>query len=340
MTQTSKVGIVVIGRNEGEVLRQSLESALLEAEAVVYVDSGSTDDSLEIATDLEIEIIELDPTISFTAARAYNAGVNHLLTSHPLLEFVQFLDGDAQLTTGWVKTAYQAMIQNPKVAVVCGRRHEKFPEQSIFNLLADMEWDTPIGEASECGPESMMRLSLFQMVEGFNASLIAGEEPEICFRLRQVGGKILRIDADTSQHDINMTQLRQWWRRSRRDGYAYAEEAWIHRQEAGYYRVRECLRIWLWAFGLPLVAIVLMPITANFSLLFWLVGYLFTLSKTCVWVSQKRQYNSVKAMIYSVFCLLIKFPELHGQIEFLFFKLLRHSRKIIEYKIPAETQRL
>ncbi|MEO1300477.1 MAG: glycosyltransferase family 2 protein [Cyanobacteria bacterium J06636_16] len=251
---------------------------------------------------------------------------------NPSLEFVQFLDGDAQFMPGWVGSAYAAMQQDPNIAVVCGRRREKYPHQSVYNLLADMEWETPIGEVEECGPESMMRLAGFQAVQGFDESLIAGEEPEICFRLRQQGGKILRIDADTSHHDMNMTSFRQWWRRSRRGGYAFAEEAWIHRQKPGQYRQRQCLRIWLWALAFPTMAVALMPFTDGLSLLLLPTGYGISLYKTYRWAIKNRQYAPSKAFIYSLFCLLIKFPELHGQIEFLTLKLLRRRRNIIEYR--------
>lgn len=333
-TQSAEVGIVVIGRNEGEFLRSSLESALSATATVVYVDSGSTDDSLTIAADLGVDILKLDSSIPFTAARAYNTGVDRLLSLNPSVQFVQFLDGDAQLMTGWVQVAYDTLVQNPDVAVVCGRRREKFPERSIFNLLADMEWDTPVGDVSECGPESMMRLSLFQTIGGFDQSLIAGEEPEICFRFRQAGGKILRIDADTSRHDMNMTSLKQWWRRSRRGGYAFAEEAWIHRNQPGQYRIRHCLRIWFWALGLPGITIALVPVTGGLSLVLWPIGYTITLYKTYHWASQHRQYSTSYAWLYSLFCLFIKFPELHGQLEFLILKFLRRRRQIIEYKTP------
>ncbi len=335
MTKIEQVGIVVIGRNEGEHLQASLESALAAASTVVYVDSGSTDNSLDIATELGVSIVKLDPSISFTAARAYNAGVARLLALNSSLDCVQFLDGDAQLMEGWVAAAYQAMSKQPIVAVVCGRRYEKFPHQSVYNLLADMEWDTPIGEIEECGPESMMRLSKFQAVQGFDESLIAGEEPEICFRLRQQGGKVLRIDAGTSQHDMDMMSLQQWWRRSRRGGYAFAEEAWIHQHEPGQYRQRQCLRIWLWAFFLPISVIILSPFTYGFSLILLLGGYSINLTKNYLWVRRKRQYDVNKALTYSLFCLLIKFPELHGQIEFLVLKLLRRRRSLIEYKSPV-----
>ena len=43
-----RVGVVAIGRNEGERLRVCLESARRDVHALVYVDSGSTDGSVEI----------------------------------------------------------------------------------------------------------------------------------------------------------------------------------------------------------------------------------------------------------------------------------------------------
>lgn len=334
-TQIAEVGIVVIGRNEGEFLRSSLESALSASATVVYVDSGSTDDSLEIAADLGVDILELDTSIPFTAARAYNTGVARLLTLDPSVQCVQFLDGDAQLMAGWVQAAYDTLAQDSDVAVVCGRRREKFPERSVFNLLADMEWDTPVGEVTECGPESMMRLSLFQCIGGFNESLIAGEEPEICFRFRQAGGSVVRIDADTSRHDMNMMSFKQWWRRSRRGGYAFAEEAWIHRNQPGYYRFRHCVRTLFWVVLWPGMTIALSPATNGFSLLLWPIGYGVTVYKTYRWSIQHRQYSSSHAWIYGLFCLLIKFPEFQGQVEFLILRVLGRRRQLIEYKTPV-----
>lgn len=199
-----QIGIVVIGRNEGERLRKSLNSVVGKTACLVYVDSGSTDDSISLAQGLGVEVIELDRSIPFTAARAYNTGVEHLLKLKPDLKFVQFLDGDAILSEDWLKIAYTELANNPKLAVVCGRRREEFPEKTLYNFLSELEWITPIGEVKECGPEAMMRISSFLEVGGFNADLIAGEEPELCYRLRQQGGKIVRLDADTSLHDVQM----------------------------------------------------------------------------------------------------------------------------------------
>src|ERR1700733_8869724 len=73
----SKFGVVVIGRNEGQRLITCLQS-LSDATAVIYVDSNSTDGSVKAAQDRNINIIELDLSVPFTAARARNAGFTRL----------------------------------------------------------------------------------------------------------------------------------------------------------------------------------------------------------------------------------------------------------------------
>ncbi len=46
-----------------------------------------------------------------------------------------------------------------------------------------MEWDTPVGEATWCGGDFLMRASAFTDLNGFAADMIAGEEPELCSRV-------------------------------------------------------------------------------------------------------------------------------------------------------------
>ena len=71
-----------------------------------------------------------------------------------------------------------------------------------------------------------MRVAALEQAGGFNASVIAGEEPALCVRLRRDGWKILRIDAEMSIHDARDDPLRQWW--TVRCGYAYAQGAFMH----------------------------------------------------------------------------------------------------------------
>ncbi|NWG92335.1 MAG: glycosyltransferase family 2 protein, partial [Parvularculaceae bacterium] len=193
---TSRVGFVAIGRNEGERLVACLKSLGAAAKGpIVYVDSGSTDDSVARAVDLGADVVRLDMSVPFTAARARNAGAARQRDTFGV-DYIQFIDGDCALAGGWIETARAVLDANSDVAAVCGRRREIRPDASVYNRLCDIEWDTPIGDAQACGGDVMMRADAFFAVGGYRASLIAGEEPELCLRLREKGLKIVRLDAD------------------------------------------------------------------------------------------------------------------------------------------------
>lgn len=250
-----QVGLVAIGRNEGSRLRQCLIEAIGQVAWVVYVDSGSTDGSLELARSIGADTVELDLSIPFTAARARNEGFARLLQLAPDIEFVQFVDGDCEIVDGWIDRAQSELAAKPDVAAVCGRRRERYPAASIYNKLCAIEWDTPVGEAQACGGDSMMRAWAFEQVEGFNPALIAGEEPEMCVQLRQKGWKILRLDAEMTLNDAQMTSFAQWWKRAQRAGHAYAEGSWMHGSEPERHWVKETQSAWLWGLVLPALAL-------------------------------------------------------------------------------------
>jgi len=329
---SKQVGLVAIGRNEGQRLRQCLLSVIGKAARVVYVDSGSTDGSVELARSLDVDVVELDLSIPFTAARARNAGFAHLLKADAQLEFVQFVDGDCEVVEGWLNFAQRELEAHPDVAVVCGRRRERFPEQTIYNCLCDIEWNTPVGETKACGGDSMMRVGAFQQVGGFNPTLIAGEEPELCVRLRQTGWKILRLDAEMTWHDAQMIHFGQWWKRSLRAGYAYAEGAWLHGHEPERHWVRESRSIWFYGLLIPLLALGLAWPTKGLSLL--LLGS-YPLVAYRIYRRLQQQLKSKDAMLYALFCVLSKFPQLQGQTQFHLGRLLRRRQVLVEYKTAA-----
>ena len=92
-----KIGIVIIGRNEGERLIRCIQSLHEYIANTVYVDSASTDHSVEAANNLGAHTLALDMLKPFTAARARNAGFAQLLKIFPDTEFVQFVDGDCEV---------------------------------------------------------------------------------------------------------------------------------------------------------------------------------------------------------------------------------------------------
>ena len=328
----NQIGLVAIGRNEGERLRQCLLSVLDKVTNIVYVDSGSTDGSVEMARSLSVDVVELDLSIPFTAARARNEGFARLLQVNSNIEFVQFVDGDCEIVPQWLESALFELKIVPEVAIVCGRRRERFPQRSIYNRLCDMEWDTPVGEAGACGGDAMIRVEAFQQVGGFNPLLIAGEEPELCVRLRQRGWKIFRIQAEMTLHDAHMTKFSQWWNRTMRAGHAYAEGAWLHGKSPEKHWVKESKSIWFWGLILPLLALGMIWLTQGWSLIL-LSGYPLLVYR--ISIRKQQNLSSQDALLYALFCAISKFAQVRGQIMFHLSRLLRKRSTLIEYKILA-----
>lgn len=252
----STTGIVAIGRNEGERLVRCLDSAvrtLGSADRVVYVDSNSDDDSVAMAEGKGITVHPLDVSKPFSAARARDEGYQVLREKYPELAFVFFIDGDCEIVPGFVQAALGVMHQHPDRAAVCGRRRERFPEASIYNTLADIEWDTPIGLAQACGGDALHRVAAYENVEGFDHSVPAGEEPELCHRYRAASWTIERIDAEMTLHDSAMTHRHQFWKRHIRSGYSGLDVE--KRFKIGLFK-RDIRSALFWIVGLPGFALV------------------------------------------------------------------------------------
>jgi GT2 family glycosyltransferase len=320
------VGIVAIGRNEGDRLVACLDSINTYARNVVYVDSGSTDGSIASAERIGACVVRLELTQPFTAARARNEGFLALKSRNPGLRFIQFMDGDCSLAPGWLANARAFIEQRNDVAVVCGRRRERHPEASIYNYLCDLEWNTPIGEAVACGGDALVRVDAFQSVSGFRSELIAGEEPELCLRLREKGWKIWRLDEEMTEHDAAMTRFQQAWVRAVRGGYAYASVAWLHRNSAlGTWR-RETLRAVFWGGILP-AAITLGALLHSAALL-GVSAYFVQICR----IALRDGSLSRRPWEVALLLTLAKFAEFLGILKFLWNKRLRRAATLIEYK--------
>lgn len=329
------IGVVTIGRNEGERLircLKSLKAQIPQNMPIIYVDSGSTDGSPEKARSLGVEVIDLDMSIPFTMARGRNTGFNYLIEHYPTLEYVQFIDGDCELLPNWLENALFALEKDEKLAIVCGRRREKFPDASPYNRLADMEWNTPIGEAKACGGDILARITAIKAVGGYDDSLICGEEPEMCIRLRELGWKIERIDADMTLHDAAMLKFGQWWKRSLRGGWAVAQGYDRYGKSPEQYMVKQHRSGWLWGFLIPAIAVGLAGVTHGLSLGL-LLGY-----PVLMWRIYRYRLNygdsPADARLYAFWITLSKFPQFWGQMKYWFSRWRGQTATLIEYKTP------
>ena len=324
---TVSVGVVVIGRNEGERLKKCLETIVGITGCVVYVDSGSSDGSVEMARAMGVDVIEVDMRFPFTAARARNDGVRRLRELSPDPAYVQFLDGDCELVPGWLHNAALFLGGHEGVAVVSGRLREKYPERTIYNMLCDIEWDTPIGEAKSCGGVAMMRLDALESVQGYRIELIAGEEPELCVRLRAAGWRIWRMSEEMALHDAAISRFGQWWKRTLRSGYAFAQGANLHGAPPERHRVRESRSAWFWGLGIPSAVLGLAPFWGIWALVLLLI-YPLQITRLALRGVRTPKENWWRAG----FLVLGKFPEMVGQMKFIFDRYLGGRSRLIEYK--------
>lgn len=324
------VGVVVIGRNEGEQIKTCLLSARAASVPVVYVDSGSTDNSIDLATSCGAVIVRLDPATPFTAARARNAGWERLREAFPSVRFVQFVDGDCTIAEGWLAAARDYFNNRSALGAVCGQLRERSPRASIYNLLCDIEWSGAAGEVDEFGGNVMLRREAFEQVEGYVETVIAAEDTEMCARLRKAGWRLERIAHDMAEHDARMSRVTQWWKRAVRSGHAHAEMSFRHGEKPISCRTRQARSNWFWGLAWPVTSVALAWPTGGWSLLM-LLAYVVLYARILLRWSRLRPLFD--AHWYATFCVLGKFPEALGQLRFWLNRWLGRQSLIIEHKV-------
>ncbi|HVF92848.1 MAG TPA: glycosyltransferase [Sphingomonas sp.] len=323
------LSIIAIGRNEGERLKACLRSLPQDATRI-YVDSGSTDDSVAFAETQGVHVVTLPPASRFTAALARNAGLGVAARGNED-GFVQMVDGDCALDAGWLAHATAAMRADPTLAVVFGRRRERFPDKSIYNRLCDIEWDVPVGEARSCGGDALFRLAPLLAAKGYDPTLIAGEEPDLCLRLRAAGWRIRRLDAEMTLHDAAITTFGQWWRRTERSGHAFAELYARHGAAADPHWRRESHSIMLWGLALP-VAIVAAGIAFG-----WVAAAVLAMAVPAqiariAWRKRREGHAPRVALAQGVFLVIGKAAQAKGLLRFHLGRFTGRRAGLIEYK--------
>lgn len=317
-----ETGVVVIGRNESDRLRASLDSGLVAKLPLVYIDSGSSDSSSRIARAKGIPTLDLPDTEPYTAARARNAGFKFLKELHPHIKFIQFLDGDCQLVEGWIPIGIEFLKKHPEIAVVAGDLHEIEAQETIYNNLCELEWRKEPGEVKACGGNFLIRSEAFEQVHGFKAQVIAAEEAEFCCRLREAGWKIHHLNQSMAIHNASMHHISEWFHRSVRTGYAFAQSRYESREPL----IKEYGSTLFWGILLPLAILITWPIHGLYLLL------LYPLLAIRIYFRQRKVWTERESIIYAIFCVLGKFPNAVGLLKYHYDRLRGKYRGTIDYK--------
>lgn len=319
------LGIVVIGRNEAAHLSQCL-AALPKNVAIVYADSGSSDGSARIAGQTGVEVVSLTAPPVLTAARGRNAGLARLRAVAPATDLVQMVDGDTFLDAGWLMTARAAIEADPRLAAVFGQLRERHPEASLYNRLCNREWQVPPGKVSACGGIALFRVAAIESAGGYSEDVVAGEEPDLCLRMRAQGWAIEALAAPMGTHDAGLLHFGQWWGRARRAGHAYAEHVSRHGPDADAAWVRSVWSIIAWGGALPVVAITALLTAPPLAIV-----------PVIVWGAQvvriaKRE--PVDGAAIATMTMVAKFPQLLGVVDF-HLKRWRSRQAIAKMRGPS-----
>jgi glycosyltransferase involved in cell wall biosynthesis len=326
------VSVVVIGRNEGGRLQRCLQSV---AQAhwgntryeLIYVDSRSTDQSVANAHAQGAKVIVLD-NASPCASKARNLGWREASG-----EYILFLDGDTELHADFVQRGLSTLV-DLKLCAVWGHRRESRPAQSLYTKVLDLDWIYPVGRTLYFGGDVLVRRAALAQVEGFDPSLKAGEEPEMCARLRAAGWEIEHIDAPMTLHDLAVNSFRPYWLRAYRSGIAYAEVAQRMKTRGDVLWQHEARRdfrhgvVFLMSPFLFFVVLWLNPTLALTSIALALL-FLARTARRCAW---KAPGQWILCTQYAVHVHFQKIPALFGQFKWRQAKRSRSEIALVDYK--------
>lgn len=181
------VSFIVIGKNEAKNLNKcfsSIKFAIkensLENTEIIYVDSNSSDNSIEIAKRYKVEKIILLTSI-MNAAIARNIGA-----SYALGKILVFLDGDMEINRFFLgKAINNGILVHPLIGgrvldrlidedgQICSDEIHHNKEKSYFKPIT--------------GGAFIINTNLWRAIEGMDNRFSCGEDPELGLRLAQKG---------------------------------------------------------------------------------------------------------------------------------------------------------
>ncbi|OYZ67906.1 MAG: glycosyl transferase, partial [Methylophilaceae bacterium 17-43-7] len=144
---------------------------------------------------------------------------------------------------------------------------------------------------------------------------------------RQLGHDVWRLDHEMTLHDAAIFKFSQWWKRTTRAGYAYAESSRLHGNAPEYHWVKESRRAWIWGGIIPLLGLLMFVVKP-----WWSLGILMLLVMQFLRLVSQNRSKKTFAFTYAFFLMVGKVAEMVGQLKYQWHRWFNLKSSLIEYK--------
>jgi len=197
------LSFVIIGKNAEWSIARLLESILAHVPShlsieIIYVDSASTDRTIEVVHRYPVTILQLSTHHALCASAGRFVGSRYASG-----KYIFFLDSDMELAEGWLQRALKALDEKPQIGAITGivldiDRALKADEIPALDCSGyrDAGWTV----VKYAGGAAIFRHSVLDEVGTWNPHIISDEESELCLRIRHHGYQVVRIEYPVTRH--------------------------------------------------------------------------------------------------------------------------------------------
>jgi glycosyltransferase involved in cell wall biosynthesis len=253
------------------VLRATCE---LPGSEVIFVDSASTDRSIEVASQFPIQILQLRPNWPLCVAAGRYTGYRHARG-----EFVFFIDGDAEADLVWLNKGVQYLRSHPDIGAVAGVLDEEYVTAQGVHVggkknVFRQDLSASVIPAKALGGIALYRRAAMEKAGPVNPHLPTGEDDELCMRIRNAGWQLARLEGRMAiKYTEKRDTLYEVLRRCRTSMYDYgAVVRYSALYGAGIQYSLEMIPYVLSFLAILLVLLVATPIFVYLGLTWFLLG--------------------------------------------------------------------
>ncbi|MDA2327532.1 glycosyltransferase family 2 protein [Bacillus cereus] len=197
--------VIVIAKNEEKNIERCLKSIagvfseLNYSNEIILVDSKSSDCTIKIASDLEINNLKI---IKISESTIYNAALGRNIGSKRAVgKYLLFLDGDMKLYKDFLETGLKELNEKACAGLIGIRDdlilNEKLKTSQVIKNKYNIK---TLKVAQHFGGALLIKKDAFDEVGGYRNYINAFEEPELYVRLKSKGYKIYEVPEKMIDH--------------------------------------------------------------------------------------------------------------------------------------------